>query len=69
MDYIEESMISTTSMTSTPSTISKSSSSTSETTNQIIHKSSAVLMKDLEIGMGNIFVIMFLLVTYFFIRT
>ena len=61
-------MMSTPSMISTPSSLSKSSSTTtSETNNQIIHISSAVLMKDLEIGMVGIFVIV-VLVTYFFIR-
>jgi len=46
-------MMSTPSMISTPSSLSKSSSTTtSETNNQIIHISSAVVMKDLEIGHG-----------------
>ena len=46
-------MMSTPSMISTPSSLLKSSSSTtSETKNQIIHISSAVVMKDLEIGHG-----------------
>jgi len=57
-------------MTSTQATLSNSFSSTLETAKQIIHISSAVLIKDLEIGMVNIFVIdFFLLVPCLFIRT